>query len=113
MTVLNRHSDFLSLQHSGKRLFLSNWMSVNLKKNEMGQFRCGWTLSRKVGSAVTRNKLKRWCREYFRTQIKTSEPFVDLNVVLRVRDKDFYRNLTYNEFRKCLDKAWGHALQTN
>ena len=77
----------------------------------MNFFRCGWTISRKVGSAVVRNKLKRWSRVYIRSSIKTGSlatlPY-DLNMVFLQRDDGFYRNLKYREFEFIMNKGISH-----
>ena len=69
--------------------------------------RCGWTLPRQVGSAVIRNRLKRWSRVYFRELIKAerSQP-VDVNLVFRRTEDDFYKKLDYEKFAQVLDSGW-------
>ena len=47
-----------------------------------GHPRIGITASRKVGSAVVRNRVKRQVREYFRNN-HNSLPSVDLNLIVR------------------------------
>jgi len=69
--------------------------------------RCGWTLPRYVGSAVVRNRLKRWSRVYFRTvlELKNTAP-VDVNLVFRKTQDDFYKKLDYEQFSRSLDRGW-------
>ena len=45
--------------------------------------RLGITVSRKVGNAVCRNRIKRWTREYFRRHRACLTPPVDVNVVAK------------------------------
>lgn len=69
--------------------------------------RCGWTTPKNVGSAVIRNRLKRWCRVYFRSLTGSGRELpVDVNVVFRPMKDDFYRKLSYEAFAKILDKGW-------
>ena len=81
---------------------------MNFVRNQDGRFRCGWTLPRQTGPAVIRNRLKRWSRVYFRQLVKSSEtlPAIDLNLVFRKTEPDFYKKLDYERFAETLDKGW-------
>lgn len=107
LQVLNRRIDFQNLKTKGKKVWACRWLLVVFRKNEEHQFRCGWTVSKKVGTAVTRNRLKRWCREFFRDQ-DISELPVDLNVIFinPKKEKDFYKNLSFSEFNECISAGW-------
>lgn len=45
--------------------------------------RLGISVSRKVGNAVCRNRIKRWLREYFRIHRAAIIPGVDISVVVK------------------------------
>ena len=45
--------------------------------------RLGVTVSRKVGNAVCRNRIKRWIREYFRTSRQHFASVADLSVIAK------------------------------
>jgi ribonuclease P protein component len=80
---------------------------MNYVESPAGRLRCGWTLPRQVGSAVIRNRLKRWSRVYFRERVKAGEtPPVDLNLVFRKTEGDFYKNLSYERFASVVNKGW-------
>ena len=69
--------------------------------------RCGWTLPRQVGPAVIRNRLKRWARVYFRNRLITGGGLpLDINLVFRKAEDEFYKKLDYERFALVLDKAW-------
>lgn len=110
--TLKTRKDFLALQRQGHRLYPTPWMIINFTENQLGVLRVGWTIPRYVGNAVLRNKLKRWCREYFRQAVGSKKRInYDLNVVLRKRDKDFYRNISYQEFCNGLERAAKKVLR--
>jgi ribonuclease P protein component len=73
--------------------------------------RLGITVSRKVGNAVCRNRIKRWIREYFRLHRVQLTPPVDINIVA----KRHAGNLSHDELDQELRSAFarleadGHA----
>ncbi len=104
--IIKRSSEFLSLKQSGKRYWPTKWLLLNHQKNSVGQLRFGVTASRKVGSAVVRNKLKRWSREYFRASLVAGKSFeIDINLIFKPMDAGFYKGLRHEEFVKALDRG--------
>lgn len=62
--ILNR-KDFLRIGAEGKRLRTEHFI-VLYRKNDLGFCRLGITVSKKIGGAVKRNRVKRILREFFR-----------------------------------------------
>lgn len=59
--LVNR-ADFLKIQASGRK-WISQGLILQVRPNELGQIRVGFTVSKKVdGSAVKRNRIKRRLR---------------------------------------------------
>jgi ribonuclease P protein component len=79
-------------------------MLVNVMSTDLDQIRCGWTIPRQVGSAVIRNRFKRWGREYLRDWSKRNQLSLDLNVIFKRCDKEFYKALRHGEFDEALEK---------
>ncbi len=104
MTTLKKRSDFSKIRKLGKKVYIENWGILNYSLNSEETSRFGWTISRFVGSAVVRNKLKRWCRVYFKEAQFTKN--YDMNVIFReTNDKDFYKTITYKDFQCCMDRS--------
>lgn len=94
---LLQRQDFLRLSGSKKivsgRSFLIAW-----EANRLGYPRLGITASRKSGSSVVRNRVKRYIREYFR-QHQLLLPNVDLNVVVRRQAADMSAAVLFLELQ--------------
>lgn len=123
LSVLTKRSDYLRTFRFGRKFRPSDWVVLNVyrkKRSREGDeldFRCGWTCPKTVGSAVVRNRLKRWSRIWFRQKMKESLatrvglPEVDLNLGFRAMPDDFYRRLRYADFAKVLDEGWAQILK--
>lgn len=61
---VRRRPEYLAIQHRGLRVS-GRWMSLSALPNP-GFARLGLTVSRKVGNAVHRNRVKRVLRDWFR-----------------------------------------------
>jgi ribonuclease P protein component len=82
---------------------VTHWLAVSYKKNTQEGLRWGWTLSRKIGNAVTRNRLKRWGRESLRGY-KNNE--LDINFIFKIKKHGFYQSLSHDEFRGAIEKTF-------
>ena len=117
--VLHRSEEFKKIRLQGQKIRPVKWIIFNYMRTENEEFRCGWTIPKKTGSAVVRNRLKRWCREFLKSKspkkkeeakgeaLKNPFPSLDLNiVVLGICGREFYKNLSHREFQYFLEKAW-------
>ena len=106
VTLILQSSDFQRLKQKGIRVYPNSWMCLSFLKNNQKEIRLGWTISKNIGIAVVRNKLKRWCRQYFREKFQVySDLSMDVNIILKPRDKDFYKKMKYKEFVASLEKG--------
>ena len=88
---LRKRAEFLRLKDSVKKN-ASKGILVVWQENDLVHARLGVTVSKKVGCAVTRNRVKRFVREIFRKN-RLLLPAVDLNVIARTESAtmDFAR----------------------
>ncbi len=101
---IKRSSDFIEIKEFGQRFTVSRWLVANYIKKSC-RLRYGITASRKVGTAVVRNKLKRWVREYFGSLgDEVLNLGFDINFIFKPMEPNFYKGLSYDEFKKVLDK---------
>lgn len=105
MKSLSGKNDFLALRNKGRRRIPVPWLVIYFKKNDRECVRWGCTISRHIGNAVTRNRLRRWSREYLRGWAKNLEKDqnVDISLVFRQnKEKDFFRHLKHEDLDAAL-----------
>ncbi len=81
---LRKRRDFLEIYGTGEKLH-TPYFVLFLSKNALLHHRLGITVSRKVGSAVVRNRIKRRLREIFRRNKESVSPSSDLVVNVKKR----------------------------
>lgn len=86
MDRLRLRSSFLAVQHRGRRLPGQNLVLYVLPRplqDRQARARMGLVVSKKVGNAVVRNRVKRWLREGYRRLDPPAPAGVDLIVIAR------------------------------
>lgn len=81
---LKLNKDFRRLYSRGKN-FVSGYTVVYASKNRSGKNRLGLTVSKSIGKAVKRNRLKRLMRESYRLMEEKINPGFDIIIVARGR----------------------------
>jgi ribonuclease P protein component len=79
---LLKRSQFLTLSKQGKKIHTSYFIAAVLDGTENNN-RIGITVSKKVGNAVERNRIKRIIREYFRHRKDSITGIRDINIIAR------------------------------
>ena len=98
---LTRRADFDRSIHGGRR-FSSTSLALFVRDNEVGRLRVGLAVSRKLGNAVVRNRVKRRLREVVRTL--DGGPLTGQDVVIVARPPA--ANAGYEALRKELSELW-------
>ena len=79
---LLKRADFLRLSVSGKKIQTRFFIAAVLDGTKENN-RIGITVSKRVGKAVERNRIKRLVREYYRHRRKTLSGNRDINIIAR------------------------------
>ena len=89
--AIKQNFEFKSLYYRGGCTVSKN-IVFYYRKNKRSYNRLGLTVSKKIGNAVVRNKIKRLIRENYRLREDKIMPGVDIVIVARhsVRDKSFH-----------------------
>jgi ribonuclease P protein component len=81
---VRKRAEYLAIQGGGRRVAGEHYMLFARRTvGEAGPARFGVTVSRKVGGAVLRNKVKRWIRESCRRMKGALPAGMDVVVVAR------------------------------
>ncbi|WP_462324439.1 ribonuclease P protein component [Desulfoplanes sp.] len=76
-----RRSQFQSCYSRGRRYFTSRFILFVRPREDHGPWRLGLAVSKKVGNAVQRNRIKRVVREFFRLQQNRIPSGIDYVVI--------------------------------
>jgi ribonuclease P protein component len=80
---VRKRLDFLRVQGRGRRYSTAHYLVFALPAEAPRATRFGVTVSRKVGNAVARNRVKRWLREHCRRWAPEVPPNLDIVIVAR------------------------------
>ena len=103
--------EFKDVYKLGKNYWNRN-LILYVKKNDLNVTRVGYTITKKIGNAVTRNKIRRKMKEIYRLNFYNIKQGYDLIFIAKKSIKD----ISYNELEgsmihimslaKLLKKRW-------
>jgi len=79
---LLRRAQFLAIRKIGKKLHTQHFI-ILFTDNQDSPSRLGVTVSRKVGGAVQRNRVKRLIREFFRLHYEGIPHGLDISIIAK------------------------------
>jgi ribonuclease P protein component len=103
---LLRSGDFDRTLRSGRRIS-TDYLALFVSDNGLGRPRVGLAVSRKLGNAVVRNKIKRRLRELLRPMVLEAKGGRDVVIVARARAVDAEFTRLRQEIEMLWSKGWG------
>lgn len=91
--ILKRR-EFLQLKRDGKKIQDRNFIVI-YSEGRVEKNRIGITVSKKLGNAVKRNKIKRLIREHFRMNRDKITEFVDINVIAKKKAGEISADMVF------------------
>ena len=107
-TSIKLNSDFRRIYAKGKNA-VSSSVVVYCRKNRLKGIRAGYTVSKKLGTAVVRNRIRRRLREIIRLNSEEIQQGWDLVLVARARAVDVDYHRLEGDVLGCLDRL--HLLK--
>ena len=104
-----RRADFLRATRRGRRVETGYFRVFILRREDGGPTRLGITVTRKVGKAVLRNRIKRLVREWFRRR-EHGMGSCDLIVIVK---REFPKDLRQRQVGNDLDQALAGIREAN
>ena len=99
--TLKKNSDFRRLYSRGKSA-VNSYMVIYCRPNRENHCRVGYTVSTKLGNAVTRNRIRRRLREIYRLNLPALKSGYDIVIVARRRCADGkYRKMNAAFLKAC------------
>ena len=102
-TSLKQNGDFRRVYARGKSA-VSPRVVLYCRKNRLPNNRTGFTVSKKLGNAVTRNRIRRRLREIARLSAGSLKQGYDLVFVARTRAVDAEYRMLEADVKSCFEK---------
>ncbi|MFT5358758.1 MAG: ribonuclease P protein component [Polyangiales bacterium] len=112
---VRRRSAFRRIQSGGRRVHTQHFVLIQ-RASEAGRRRLGITVTKKIGNAVARNRVKRVVREAFRLHRELFTPDVDIVFIAKRGAPKLGLTQVLQELRKAeksIARAGKQALKRN
>lgn len=97
-----KRSEFIALSKSGRRVQNADFIAYFLPA-QYNQSRLGVTVTKKVGQAVERNRIKRLVREFFRLNRHCFSGKWDINIIAKRQSAGISSEKAYRSLQKIFD----------
>jgi len=104
---LRKRHEFLNVEAKKVRRLVTDHLIILAAPNELHHVRVGFTVSKRVGTAVKRNRIKRLLREIYRRNKEIFPPGHDIVLIARKQDQDVCYGMLLKEVRGAMgSRAW-------
>ena len=103
---LLKRGQFLHLARSGKRVQNDYFIAI-FSPSECDRTRLGITVTKKIGTAVKRNRIKRLVRECFRLNRNDISGFWDINIIAKKKAADLSQEQIFEALCSVFKKISG------
>ncbi|KIL53196.1 ribonuclease P protein component [Jeotgalibacillus campisalis] len=102
---IKKNPEFQQVFRNGSSMANRQFVLYYLKKSDQSAFRLGLSVSKKVGNAVVRNRIKRYIRQAFLELSPELRPDADYIVIARKPAADF----TFHQTKSSLIHVMGKS----
>jgi ribonuclease P protein component len=99
---IQKRIEFIKLSENGRKLKNEHFIAV-IGPGEAGTTRLGITVTKKIGCAVIRNRIKRFIREYFRLNRHRIMGRWDISIIARKRVSAISSKKVFSSLGKIFD----------
>jgi ribonuclease P protein component len=96
--------EFVQLSNTGDRVYNRHFIAIYKIRLGQDRSRLGITVTKKVGNAVTRNRIKRYVREFFRTNKDSVQKKLDINIIAKKPVADLTQAESFVSLRNIFDR---------
>jgi ribonuclease P protein component len=100
---IRKRSEFLRLSRSSQALH-SRYFVISFRRGSQDRTRLGITVTKKVGNAVVRNRIKRLCREFFRLNKHRITGCWDINIIAKKQAADLSTKDVFISLKHIFDR---------
>ncbi len=100
---LLKRREFIALANSGRRIQNEYFIAV-FSPGCHGRSRLGITVTKKVGGAVKRNRIKRLVREFFRLNRQSLSGEWDINIIAKYQIADITSEQAYQSLQNIINR---------
>lgn len=103
---IRKRPEYLQLAGIGKKI-QNRYFLLIVAPGRQVRSRLGVTVGKRVGNAVTRNRIKRWAREYFRIRRRQLKGVWDINIIAKGEAAGLKANQAYSSLETLFEKMDG------